>query len=265
MLRASSSRPLRRLLVLLAVVSTAGILRAEEFWKDKPRSEWTLKETLKLLQDSPWARKEVRRLLHQGAGQDAAADRSGRPCDPDRMDASVNCGRPRVMVPGDSSQSPQVELSSGDDIVFLVRWESSAPIEDAFARLAELGERATAQYLSMPPRLPADRYVVTLKALEKSLTAGSHPGTMPPNPIGPIEDDSAGPRARLVVENLGVAPVESERSGVGAAEAVHFYFPRQVDGAPLIRMDRATRVTFEFRGQQFSIKTHFSLTPEILR
>ena len=168
MLRASSSRPLRRLLVLLAVVSTAGILRAEEFWKDKPRSEWTLKETLKLLQDSPWARKEVRRLLHQGAGQDAVADRSGTPCDPDGMDASVNCRRPRVMVPGDPSQGQRVEFPGGDDIVFLVRWESSAPIEDAFARLAELGERATAQYLSMPPRLPADCHPPRIRGADLS-------------------------------------------------------------------------------------------------
>jgi hypothetical protein len=265
MFRATASWPLRRLLVLCAVLFAASILHADDFWKNKPRSEWSLKQTLKLLEDSPWARREVRTLIQPGAGPDAVFDRSRTRCDPDGLDAGGNCIRPHVVAPGDSSQSHQVGFSTADDVVFLVRWESSAPIEDAFARLAELGERATAQYLSIPPRLPADRYVVTLKALEKSAYAGVPPGAMPPDPIGQIESDSAGPRARLSSGNLSAAPVESERSGVGAAEAVHFYFPREVDGAPLIPLDRPSRVSFEFRGQRFSLKTHFSLTPDMLR
>jgi hypothetical protein len=158
-----------------------------------------------------------------------------------------------------------VEFSNANDVVFLIRWESSASVEEAFARLAELGERATAQYLSMPPRVPADRYVITLKALEKSAGVGLPPGAMPADPIGPIENDAAGPRARLSNGSLSVAPAESERSGVGAAEAVHFYFPRQVAGVPLIPSDGASRVAFEFRGQRFSLKTHFSFTPDMLR
>ena len=265
MMRLPRSFPPRiGLLVACALLFAAAVLRADEFWKNKPRSEWTLKQTLKLLEDSPWARQEVRTILHTNSAADVAIDRTRAHCDPDALDAGGNCLQTRISVPTDSS-SHSVEFNSVNDVIFLIRWESSAPVEDAFARLAEMGERATARYLSMPPRLPADRYVVTLKALEKSTVAGRTPGAMPLDPIGSTEPDSAGARARLQVGNLRVDPLEIQHAGVGAAEAVHFYFPRLADGAPLFPPDRVSRVNFEFRGQRFSLKTHFNLTPEMLR
>lgn len=265
MFRGRHSRSLRLFVALWAAIFAAGILRADDFWKDKPRSEWTLKQTLKLLQDSPWARQEIRTLIAPDAGPDALVDRFRTRCNPDNMDAAGNCVQPHPGPPSDSPGGNPVVFSRVNDVTFLVRWESSATVVDAFAHLAELGERATAQYLSMPPRLPADRYVVTLKALERPTSAGIAPGAMPADPIGSIENDAAGSRARLVAGNLSVAPAETERAGVGASEAVHFYFPREVDGAPLCPPERPSRVTFEFRGQRFSLKTHFSLTPEMLR
>jgi hypothetical protein len=265
MLPASRSVPLRSALLLCFLVAAAGLLHADEFWKTKPRSEWTLKQAMKLLEDSPWARQEVRVVARPLSGADILVDRSRAHCDPDATNSGGDCLQTRVQAATDSSRSSQFDFSSGSDIVFLIRWESSAPVEDAFVRLAELGERATAHYLSMPPRLPADRYVVTLKALQKAVAIGASPGSMPLDPYGPLENDAKGPRARLAVGNVSVAPVESERSGVGASDAVHFYFPRRVEGSPLIPPDRASRVTFEFRGQRFSLKTHFSLTPGMLR
>lgn len=264
MFPAIRSVPLRAALLLCFVVA-AGVLHADEFWKNKPRSEWTLKQSMKLLQDSPWARQEVRVVAQPSSGADMLIDRSRAHCDPDAMDSSGNCLQTQVRGPIDSSRSSRMDFSTGNAIVFLIRWESSAPVEDAFARLAELGERATAKYLSMPPRLPADRYVVTLKALQKATLIGAEPSSMPPDPIGSLENDAAGSRAHLTVANVSVAPVESERSGVGASDAAHFFFPRQVDGVPLIPLDRASQVTFEFRGQRFSLKTRFSLAPDMLR
>ena len=265
MFRAKRSLPLRALFFLCAMISAAGLLRADEFWNKKPRSEWSLKQALKLLEDSPWARQEVRAIARPESSPDAVLDKTRNHCDPDALNANGDCLQPRIRAADDSSRNPRVEFSSGNDIVFLVRWESSVPVEDAFARLAELGERATAEYLSAPPRLPGDRYVVTLKALERSPMIGHSAGSVPRDPIGPVESEAAGPRARLIVGKLIVPAAESERSGEGAAEAVRFFFPRSVDGAPVIPEDRASRVTFEFRGSRFLVKTHFSLTPATLR
>jgi hypothetical protein len=265
MFRAKRSLPRRALFLLCALIPAAGLLRADEFWKNKPASEWSLKQTLKLLQDSPWSRQEVRAVARTDSGPDALFDKTRIHCDPDALDANGNCLQPRIVAPEDSSKNPRVEISTGNQVVFLIRWESSAPVEEAFVHLAELGERATAKYLSAPPRLPADRYVVTLKALEKaSLIGGAH-SSMPLDPIGPLENEASSPRARLIVGSLVVPAAESERSGVGAAEAAHFFFPRSVDGAPVIPEDRASRIIFEFRGRRFSIKTHFTLTPATLR
>jgi len=256
---------MRGALLLAVLVGVAGILRAEEFWKRKPSSEWTLKESLKLLQHSPWARQEVRALLQSGAQPEVSIDRSRTHCDPEVMDAAGNCLQTRVRAAADSSPNSLSDFSSTDGIVFLIRWESCAPVEDAFARLSALGERATAEYLSLPPRFPADRYVVTLKALQKSVSVGASAGSMPSDPIGSLDNDASGPRARISVGKVTVTPLESENSGVGASEAAHFYFAREVNGKPLVPLGRVSRVTFEFRGQRFSVKTHFDLDPAALR
>jgi hypothetical protein len=252
--------------ILLALLFACGALYADDFWKNKPPSEWTLKQTMKLLEDSPWSRQEVRVVARNGAGPDAAVDNNKYHCDSDRLDAAGNCLSPRVVFPGDSSRSPEVEINMENQVIFLVRWESSAVVEEAFARLSDLGERATAQYLSAPPRLPADRYVVTLKALDKAGPVGHARGAMPLNPIGTLESDASGPRARLTVGNVVVPAAESVRSAVGsAAEAAHFFFPREVHGAPLVPAGHAARVTFEFRGQRFSVKTHFDIDAQTPR
>jgi len=262
---AKRSVPSGALLLLCALLPAAGLLHADEFWRNKPRSEWSLKQTLKLLQDSPWARQEARNLPRSESGPDSVYDGNGNRCDLDTMDANGNCIVPRVRPSVGSSRTHQVDISTEDPVIYLLRWESSAPVEEAFARLAELGEKATAQYLSAPPRLPSDRYVVTLKALEKAAPVGQRPGPMPPDPIGPIENDAAGPRARLIVGSLVVPASETERSGVGAAEAVHFFFPRSVNGVPVIPEGSESRVIFEFRGERFSLRTRFSLSSAALR
>ena len=253
-------------LLLLVALASSAVLHADDFWKTKPPSEWSLKQTLKLLEDSPWSRQEVRPVMRNGSGADAVVDNSRYHCDTDHLDPNGNCLSTRLGVP-DSGHGPQLDLSLENQVVFLVRWESSAPVEEAFAHLTEIGERATAQYLSVPPRLPADRYVVTLKALERPIGPGQARGSLPVNPIGSLEKDAIGPRARLVVGNVIVPAAESERAGVGAGEAAHFFFPREVNGVPLIPAGNAARVSasFEFRGQRFSVKTRFNLDPQAMR
>jgi len=250
--------------LLVALLLACGVLYADDFWKNKPPSEWTLKQAMKLLEDSPWSRQEVRPVARNGGGADAVVDNYH--CDSDHRDSGGNCLSTQITIPSDPSRLPQVEVNMGNEVVFLVRWESSAPVEEAFARLTDLGERATALYLSAPTRLPADRYVVTLKALDKAGPIGHPRGAMPINPIGALENDKAGPRARLSVNGVVVPAAEAERSAVGAAgEAAHFLFPREVNGAPLIPPGRTARVNFEFRGQRFTVKTRFDIDPQTLR
>lgn len=262
---AKRSLPQRALLLLCVLLPAAALLHADDFWKNKPRSEWTLKQTLKLLQDSPWARQEALVVPLAESGANLVYDNFGNRCSRDSLDPDGNCTVSRVRSSGGPLRNQSGAISTDEPVIYLVRWESSAPIEDAFARLAELGEKATAQYLSAPPRLPADRYVVTLKALERGAPVGQRPGPIPAEPFGSIENDESGARGRLIIGSLVVPASETERSGIGAAEAVYFYFPRSVDGVPVIPENRESHVTFEYRGERFFLRTRFSLSPATLR
>src|SRR5271169_7268009 len=102
MFRAKRSLPPRALLFLCALIPAAGLLRADDFWKNKPRSEWSLKQTLKLLEDSPWARQEIRVIARAESGPDAVLDRTRNHCDPDALDANGNCLQPHIVAPDDS-------------------------------------------------------------------------------------------------------------------------------------------------------------------
>src|SRR5271168_800285 len=127
MFRAKRSLSYRALLLLCALIPAASLLHADDFWKSKPRSEWSLKQTMKLLEDSPWARQETRLLARTGGAQDSTYDENGNRCGPQSRDAAGRC----PTTPRDRSLLDP--FSGLDEVVFLLRWESSAQIEDAFA------------------------------------------------------------------------------------------------------------------------------------
>ena len=162
------------LLVLL------GVARADDFWKHKPPSQWSAAEALKLVRRSVWARLEVVVFSQKEAEASYSVSTGTRHCDPDAIDPNGNCmQKGRVEAPVDSSRqmdaAPQVKPWVG----ILVRWESAAPVAQAFGRLEELGEGPAARFQAPAPRLPADRYVITVKVEEagrKGLAVYGHAG-----------------------------------------------------------------------------------------
>jgi len=60
------------------------------------------------------------------------------------------------------------------------------------------------------------------------------------------------------------APLETEHSGVGANEALHFFFPRVHDGQPILD-PRGDIAEFVFEGKKVSVRSKFSLDAESLR
>ncbi len=69
----------------------------------------------------------------------------------------------KLEPPVDYSQSPNGAPRLSPSTAFLVRWESASLVKQAFARLEELGEHTLVAFLAQAPRLPADRYVITVK------------------------------------------------------------------------------------------------------
>jgi hypothetical protein len=232
--------------------------RADDFWKQKPPAQWSHAETLKLLRRSPWAKVEVVVFLRRENQASYSIPTGTLHCDPDAIDPNGNClQKGRIEAPVDSSRQPDGAPRLTPSTAFLVRWESAAPVSQAFARLEELGERTLAAFQGQAPRLPADRYVITVK-LEQPGFAGFDPFAVTPG-AGSLDL-----RAMLKTRRGTVAPLEIEFSGTGASSSVHFFFPRTLDGAPLLGpgLDAAE---FTLRGANFAVQCKFTLDPEFLR
>ena len=230
--------------------------RADDFWKQKPPAQWSHAEALRLVRHSPWAKVEVVVFL-RGENQASYSIPTGtKHCDPDAIDANGNClQKLRIEPPVDSSRQPDGAPRLSPSTAFLVRWESAVPVNQAFARIEELGEHALVAFLAQAPRLPADRYVITVK-LEQPGFVGFEPFAV--TPAGSPEL-----RATLKTRHGIVAPLEMEFTGTGTSSSVHFYFPRTLDGAPLLGPGFYT-AEFALRGAGFAVHSKFTLDPQFL-
>jgi hypothetical protein len=229
---------------------------ADDFWKHKPPAQWSHAEALRLVRHSPWAKVEVVVFLRGENPASYSIPTGTKHCDPDAIDANGNClQKLRIEPPVDSSQQPDGAPRPSPSTAFLVRWESAVPVNQAFARLEELGERALTTFQAPAPRLPADRYVITVK-LEQPGFAGFEPFAV--TPAG-----SPDLRAALKTRRGTVAPLEIEFSGTGTSSSVHLFFPRTVDGAPLLGpgLDAAE---FALQGAGFAVHSKFRLDPEFI-
>jgi len=230
--------------------------RADDFWKQKPPAQWSHAEALKLVRHSPWAKVEVVVFFRRENQTSYSIPTGMKHCDPDAIDPNGNClQKGRIEAPVDSSRQPDGAPRLSPSTAFLVRWESAAPVNQAFARLEELGERALAAFQAQAPRLPADRYVITVK-LEQ-------PGFVGFEPFAVTPARSPDLRATLKTRRGTVAPLEIEFTGTGTSSSVHFFFPRTLDGAPLLGpgLDAAE---FTLRGASFAVHSKFTLDPEFL-
>ena len=231
--------------------------RADDFWKHKPPAQWSSAEALKLVRHSPWAKQEVVVFLRQENQAAFSIPTGTKHCDPDAIDANGNClQKGRIEAPVDSSRQPDAAPRLSPSTAFLVRWESATTVTQAFARLAELGEGAVVEFQAQAPRLPVDRYVITVK-LEQAGRAGFEPFTV--TTVGKPDL-----RATLKTHRGTVAPLEVEFTGTGSSASVHFFFPRTLDGAPLLGPERDS-AEFSLRGAAFAVRSKFALDPEFLQ
>jgi hypothetical protein len=226
---------------MLALVALAA--RADDFWKHKPPEQWTADEAVQILRNSPWAKQES--VVAQPVN-----------CDPDVYGESENCRRSRIRLQRDADPRRGTPPLVFNPAVYLVRWDSAPEVAAAFARLDSLGDRALAAFQSPPPRHPVDRYVVTMNVVQPPKGAG--------DPLAIRENSKDGRPVRLKTSRGTFSPSESERSGVGANEAMHFFFSREQDGMPILNPSGDT-AELVFEGKRVTVKTKFSLDADSLR
>ena len=245
--------------ILAMAILFFGILplsRADDFWKHKPAAQWSSAEALRVVGHSPWAKVDVVIFLRQDPQAAYSIPTGTKHCDPDAIDSNGNCmQKGRIEAPIDSSQQADAAPQLTPSAAFLVRWESAGPVADAFARLKELGERAVAAFQAETPRLPADRYVITVKV--------EQPGRVGFEPFAVTPAGKPVLHATLKTQRGTVEPLEVEFTGTGASCSVHFFFPRTLDGTPLLGPGRDT-AEFSLRGGGFAVRNKFALDSEFL-
>ncbi len=230
----------------VALGALSATVWAGEVWKEKAASAWTGEEALKIVVDSPWAHTRAvlsgRHAVRTGSAQlRPQRDRRSRSTEP----PPPSSGQDWTLGP----QDIPVET-------YLVRWESAGPVAEAFARLRELEMETSAEFQSPPPLLPADRFVITVKTLEPP-----HSGR---DLLEGVEAADFYKRTRLKTRRGEVPPAEIVRSGVGANAAVHFLFPREREGQPLLR-SASEVVEFVFQAERVTLKQKFRVEREWLR
>ena len=247
---------LRTIPPLGILVLAAQISHADDFWKHKPAAQWSSAESVKIVRHSPWAKTGVVVFMRQEPGAAFSVPIGTKHCDPDAIDPNGNCmQKGRIEAPLDSSQDIDAAPRLTPSAAFLVRWESAEPVAEAFARLEGLGERAAAAFQAQTPRLPADRYVITVKLEE--------PGRAGFEPFAVTSGRKPALLATLKTRRGTVVPLEVEFTGVGASSSVHFFFPRTIDGAPLLGSGRES-AEFSMRGIDFAVRSKFVLEHEFV-
>jgi hypothetical protein len=238
------------------LVAIPSVARPDDFWKHKPPSQWSAAEALKLVRRSPWARLEVVVFGQKETEAAFSVPTGTMHCDPDAIDQNGNCmQKGRIAAPVDSSRQTDAAPLIKPWVGILVRWESAAPVAQAFARLEELGEGPAAAFQAPAPRLPADRYVITVK-VEEAGRKGFEPFTVTPAGKPVLV-------ATLKTRRGSVAALEVEFTGAGANSSVHYFFPRTLDGAPLLGPGRDW-AEFTLLAASFAVHSKFTLDPESL-
>jgi hypothetical protein len=222
-------------LLTLAIGLSAGNLLAQQIWKKKPASQWSKKEVLKILRKSPWAKEQ--RVAHPRV-----------PVDPE-VGSTIRVGR---VPPPDPTRRPEFET---EETVawYLVRWESAMVMEKAFSRLQELGEIQEVAKLTPSPRLPEDRYVITVKT---TTPPPLYPGILDRQTEWELKEN-----AQLKVNNISVHPLEVEFGGTRTHPAAHFFFPRTYKDKPLLP-SQGGKVEFRLKANLFLLRTKFKLPSE---
>lgn len=205
----------QRAILVLTLALAALPLVAGDAWRKKPPAQWTPEEAVEVLTDSPWARRVRVWQLTGEAQQRTTTQRTTY------QDAP---GERPVSVPTESSTTtPQVV-----EAVYEVQWSSARVLAQAWERLRQAEAQALLELHGPPPDLTADLIVLTLRVVKppaapaQALCAG-------------LTDAQLLARARLVSSaKRTVGPARVGRHGVGAGEAVSFYFPRTIQGQPTL-------------------------------
>src|SRR5207245_9588392 len=121
--------------------------------------------------------------------------------------------------------------------------------------IKERGELGAGPIKGPTPRHREDQDVMTVKL--------EHPGRKDLEPFAVTRASKPVLVATLKSCRGIVAPLEVEFTGAGTSSSVHYFFPRTLDGAPLLGPG-GDWAEFTLVGAGFAVRSKFKLDPEFL-
>ena len=232
---------------MFLVLLGSGVLWAGDPWKEKPYTEWTEEDAQLVLHDSPWAR-----TIKAKSPNTAVPGKSNCTHRPPTRERRViyGPGGPPLVVYGPPTGGVYCDVtSSGTGAeqgpkqprtrdLFTVVWFSSITAREAVARLGQLKGTLTAERVNQFLSQKIDKYILVVRGPyllslvplsdEQLLKMTSLQPQRSKKPLYPVE-----------VKRISSTP----RYGKSLLNEIRFYFPREVNGEPLIGA-KETKVIF---------------------
>ncbi|HEY7547073.1 MAG TPA: hypothetical protein VID27_19425 [Blastocatellia bacterium] len=201
--------------IIFTLTLLIGVATAQ--WGKKPYHEWTEKEALRVLDDSPWGQTQ--------AFTDSTTS-SGGPARNGDADRAIDQGGSRV--------------SYISQINFRIRFLSARPVREAISRLMEIRDRQNspefkARLKDFVTEESPDYVVVAV------LCDSPHPTAKLQRAMGMLGGLSAEKlkgKAYLATSDGRRAPIEDYQPPGRDSVGARFFFPRIIDGKPLVTDDR---------------------------
>jgi hypothetical protein len=225
----------RLLMGALGLVAFSAVVWSADIWNTKPVREWTREETQQFLLDSPWTHRVfvAGSLLDTSAPGDTAGERSGV------GESSAAAGR-------ENRDTVEVPISGQTGAPYLIEWRSAKIFRRAGAHLTALQSR-TKEVDAEPA--PLALYVLSLEGPDLRVFDGVAEAQL---------KASAYLRPKRAKTRVEPTEVRVQKDQAGRVIAVHFAFPRQMDGQPVIS-DQEKSVEFSCKAKELVLKTSFNL------
>jgi len=213
----------------LAVSLSTAVLSADERWKKKPYTEWTLEDVRNLLENSPWS--HTKRTSSGGLGQTGSgmsATKQGGFTTITPATEGRNSKGQREVRPGTATVRPPASAPGITGMTLgggTIQWQSSFTVRQALARLETLQGATRKEQASDPLATSAREYVIAVSGDYLAKMLADVPFT---------EDvilQSAYLRLKQTKAVLHPDRVAWDRTFF---PAVLFYFPKESDGHPAI-------------------------------
>jgi hypothetical protein len=226
----------RMLMGALGLVAFSAVAWPADIWNTKPVREWTREETQQFLLDSPWTHRVFvgGSLLDTSAPGDTAGESAGW------GESSAAAGRV------DDRSTVDVPLSGHTGAPYLIEWRSAKIFRRAGAHLTAL-QSQTKEVDAEP--VPLALYVLSLEGPNLKVFDGVAEAEL---------KASAYLRPKHAKTKIEPTEVRVQKAQDGRVIAVHFAFPRQMDGQPVVS-DQEKSVEFSCKAKELVLKTSFNL------